>query len=144
MNREELIQQSEDCISRQALIKRIDNAEENFKVDNMDSISSGEENPFVDGVLSGVFDIRKMIVQAPSVTPIQKWIPTSERLPRQDECVDDVCKDYLIQDEYGDMRVATYTSYGWVPIDAIYALEDDVVAWQPLPKPYKVESEEKR
>lgn len=77
--------------------------------------------------------------QTPSVTPIQKWIPTSERLPRQDECVDDVCKHYLIQDEYGDMRVATYTSYGWVPIDAIYALEDDVVAWQPLPIPYREE-----
>jgi len=68
----------EDCISRQALIERIDNAEENFKVDNMDSISIGEENPFVDGVLSGVFNIRLMIAQAPPVTPTRKkgkWIP---------------------------------------------------------------------
>lgn len=52
-----------DLISRQALIERIDNAEENFKIDN------DVEDPFVDGVLSGVFNIRLMIAQAPSCEP---------------------------------------------------------------------------
>ena len=38
----------------------------------MDSISSDEENPFIDGVLSAVFNIRQMVVQAPSVQPKTK------------------------------------------------------------------------
>ena len=70
-----------DLISRQALIELIDNAEENFKIDNMDSISSNVEDPFVDGVLSGVFNIRQMVAQAPSVTPTRKkghWIDHSD------------------------------------------------------------------
>ena len=59
----------DDCISRKALIERINKAEENFKTNNIDSISSDEENPFVDGILSAVFNIRQMVVQAPSVQP---------------------------------------------------------------------------
>lgn len=59
----------EDYISRKALIERINNAEENFKADNMESIESGDGDPFVDGVLSGVFNIRIMVQQAPSVIP---------------------------------------------------------------------------
>ena len=68
----EELEPCEDAISKQALIERIDNAEENFKIDNMDSISSDVEDPFVDGVLSGVFNIRQMVAQAPSVTPKTK------------------------------------------------------------------------
>ena len=60
----------EDCISRKALIERINNAEENFKFDHIDSISSNVEDPFVDGVLSGVFNIKRMVLQAPSVRPL--------------------------------------------------------------------------
>lgn len=56
----------EDAISRKALIERINQAEENFKADNIESISSGGD-PFVDGVLSGVFNIRQMVAQAPSI-----------------------------------------------------------------------------
>lgn len=58
-----------DCISRQALIESINKAEENFKLEHIGSIISGYEDPFVDGVLSGVFSIRQMIIKAPSVTP---------------------------------------------------------------------------
>jgi hypothetical protein len=59
----------EDCISRKTLIERINHAEENFKADNMESIGSDDGDPFVNGVLSGVFNIREMVIQAPSVTP---------------------------------------------------------------------------
>lgn len=70
-------QPSEDAISRQALLERINKAEENFKYDNMESISSDCEDPFVDGVLSGVFNIRQMVIQAQPATPKPKkgqWI----------------------------------------------------------------------
>lgn len=41
--------------------------EENFKADNMESVASNGGDPFVDGVLSGLFNIRKMVIRAPYV-----------------------------------------------------------------------------
>lgn len=61
-------QPCEDAISRKALIERINQAEENFKADHIESISSGDDDPFVDGVLSGVFNLRQMVAQAPAIT----------------------------------------------------------------------------
>ena len=80
----------------------------------------------------------------PSVTAARKkeeWIPCDEKLPKPNELVDNVRKYYLIQDEYGDMHVASYLRNGWISIDSFYTLEDDVVAWMPLPEPYKAEME---
>ena len=74
----------------------------------------------------------------PLVTPTRKkeeWIPCSERMPKQNECIGNVCKYYLVQDEYGDMYVARYTSDEWISIDSI--LQDNIVAWMPLPEPPK-------
>lgn len=71
-----------------------------------------------------------------------EWIPCSERLPKENEYVGDVCKYYLIQDEYGDMYVAHLSSVGWIPINSLKAISDEVIAWQPSPQPYKAESEE--
>lgn len=146
MNRKEL---SEDCISRQALIKRIDNAEENFKVDNMDSISIGEENPFVDGVLSGVFNIRQMVAQAPSVAltrKVEEWIPISERLPEPNKLV--VCYITTGVTETYFLALWNDVQKTWEEgIGGCRLLERDlgykVIAWRPLPEPYKAESEVK-
>ena len=66
-----------------------------------------------------------------------EWIPCSERLPKENEYVDNVCKYYLIQDDYGDMHVAHLSGRGWETIESIKALGCDVIAWMPLPKPYK-------
>lgn len=70
-----------------------------------------------------------------------RWVPCSERLPKENEYVGDVCKYYLIQDEYGDMYVAHLSSVGWIPINSLKAISDEVLAWRPLPKPYKAEME---
>ncbi len=79
----------------------------------------------------------------PSVTPQQpRWIPVSERLPKENEHIGNVWKYYLIQDEYGDMHVAHLSNVGWIPMDSLKAIGDEVIAWQPLPQPYKAESEE--
>ena len=72
-----------------------------------------------------------------------RWVPCSERLPKENEYVGDVCKYYLIQDEYGDMYVAHLSSVGWIPINSLKAISDEVIAWRPLPEPYKAESEKK-
>lgn len=68
----------------------------------------------------------------------QRWIPCSERLPEKGEYIGDVAKYYLVQNEYGDMLVARYT-HGeyWEQIYQLKPIGDEIVAWQPLPTPYK-------
>ena len=75
-----------------------------------------------------------------STTPKEKtnWIPVSERLPESDEYIGDVAKYYLVQNEYGDMLVARYThSEYWEQIYQLKPIDDKIIAWMPLPKPYK-------
>lgn len=82
-------------------------------------------------------EVYNMAIEALHDRPKGDWIPCSERLPKENEYVGDVCKYYLIQDEYGDMHVAHLSSRGWETIESVKALGCDVVAWMPLPKPYK-------
>lgn len=73
-----------------------------------------------------------------------KWIPVSERTPKAGECVGLVARYYLVQNEYGDMMVARYTHDGyWEQMYQYGPCADEIVAWRPLPKPYKAESEER-
>ena len=51
-----------DIISKSHLIKRLKNAEEEFKTDNMESI----DDPFIDGVLNAMYFIRVMIWNEPT------------------------------------------------------------------------------
>lgn len=78
--------------------------------------------------------LKQLLDKQPTVNP---WIPCSERLPKENECVGNVWKYHLIQDEYEDMHVAHLSSRGWETIESFKALECDVVAWMPLPEPYK-------
>ena len=114
----------EDCISRKALLDK-----------KWDVPYDGKYIQVVD-----VGDIKEL----PSVTPARKkeeWISCDEKLPKPNELVDNVRKYYLIQDEYGDMHVASYLRSGWISIDSFYTLEDDVIAWMPLPERYEHEHE---
>lgn len=115
-------EQCEDCVSRHAVL------------DNAYAYGNGLEP---EGYCVNVEDIQAL----PPVKPVQNWTPTSERLPKTNEYVGNVAKHYLIQDEFGDMEVAAYTTRGWIPIHTIEAFEYEVVAWMPLPKPYKAEME---
>lgn len=71
-----------------------------------------------------------------------RWVPVSEKLPKENEYIGDVCKYYLIQDEYGDMHVAHLSNVGWIPMDSLKAIGNEVTAWMPLPEPYSKEKEE--
>lgn len=71
-----------------------------------------------------------------------KWIPVSERLPKENEYIGNVAKYYLVQNEYGDMLVARYThSDYWEQMYQLKPIADEIVAWMPLPEPYRSESE---
>ena len=86
--------------------------------------------------------------QESPVTPLcddesSGWVPVSERLPELGECVGDVAKYYLVQNEYGDMLVARYT-HGryWEQIYQHKPYVDEIVAWRPLPTKYDPQESE--
>ena len=81
--------------------------------------------------------INKVLDKKWDVPYENKWIPCSKKLPK-------VNKYYLVQNEYGDMLVAKYIKKNcWEEIYSRHKLGvlDDIVAWMPLPKPYKGEIE---
>lgn len=62
------------------------------------------------------------------------WIKPSEQLPKIDENVIVTCKGGLVC-----LGSRIHTG-GWVFIDTEYwyGTDNEVLAWQPLPKPYEV------
>lgn len=69
------------------------------------------------------------------------WIPCSERLPNSQTEVIVSCRD-----DSAD-TICRYTASGWITTNGEYWIVDNeinpyVVAWMPLPKPYREESEE--
>lgn len=119
----------EDAISRQAVL------------DGLASIAKAKVKSDAQKSLMG--RVMFFTEHLPSVKPQEpKWIPVSERLPIAGEYVGDVAKYYLVQNEYGDMLVARYThSEYWEQIYQMKPIADEIVAWMPLPEPYKAGSE---
>lgn len=85
---------------------------------------------------AGISEAYKIAIKALEQEP--KWIPVSEKLPEAGEYIGNIAKYYLVQNEYGDMLVAKYT-HGeyWEQIYQLKPIGDEIVAWMPLPKPYK-------
>ena len=90
---------------------------------------------YKDGSKKAMADTRgKTMGDLPSAQP--RWISVTERLPKPNETVGRVLKHYLVQDIYGDMLVGIWDGVNWQMSCSIEVI-DDVVAWMPLPKPYK-------
>ena len=90
----------------------------------------------------------------------QQWIPCSERLPEAEDCPMDclVTRKSKYIGNYTDMAVCEknglWTHEDWNAIvlgdvkdgkstGLISTRDDDIIAWMPLPEPYKTESEDK-
>ena len=131
-----IIEPCEDAISREELLKAIDTWDK-FGCD-----ADTKLVPYKDHYIPYIHydDVVKCIKTMPSVKPQElktgHWTPCNERLPKENEYVGDVCKYYLIQDEYGDMHVAHLSNVGWIPMDSLKAIGNEIVAWQELPQPY--------
>ena len=127
-----------DLISRQAAIDALDK--------RFDSIPMEQTTE--------ILLLRKDLRELPSVQPEQRWIPCSERLPEIKQHVLLSCYGRVI---YG--RMISKDGNGGYPVFEIcdsvgekrpIVLETTVhskfttsriIAWMPLPEPYKVESE---
>ena len=117
----------QDLISRQATI---------------DALYDWSEHSMTDAEAWHIKQVIGDIKSLPSAQPEQRWIPCSERLPEPKETENLIAKYYLVQNEYGDMMVARWDGNGWEQMYQHEYLEDDVIAWMPLPKPYMAESED--
>ena len=86
--------------------------------------------------LRKIVSYHKELETLPPVTPTQNWIPVSERLPEKNV-------EVLATTEWGGVTIAEmYSANDWfIHEGATNAETDEIVAWMPLPKPYK-ESEE--
>ena len=78
------------------------------------------------------FEIAKIAVQEVAEEYKDGWIPCNERLP--EECIEVLVSIKEIDDSF-------YTSTSWVQ-DGVWVikktpLQPTVIAWQPLPEPYK-------
>ncbi len=105
-----------DVISRQAVI---------------DKAAYTETEEGWSGMTVNVKDIEKL----PSVKPEQKWIPVSERLPKCGVFVLVTCMtpyDNLYFDILKRTNNGSYKDHN------NFYNSDSVIAWMPLPKPYKV------
>lgn len=121
-----------ELISRQAAIDAIENAFDRETI----------LNRFV----------RKIAISAirllPSAQPEPHWIPCSERMPELDSdgCSDKVlvCFSNFPGAEICEYRVMNGTGK-WYARDTDYSPEDigvNVIAWQPLPEPYREDGNE--
>ena len=120
----------EDCISRQAAIEAINKYGsvwmEYTEVMSIDEIAERALKASKQSMI-------KILHDMPSVTPARpksEWIPVSERLPEWGERVLTIDNDgdyeinHIMDDEYDE-----------------WFYDYDIIAWMPLPEPYKAESE---
>lgn len=113
----------DDMISRQAAINKLNERQRKL------IYCFGFENDMVK-----IMDIAKSIINAmPSAQPEQRWTPVTERLPKSnmDVLVTDG-EDCAVAYWRTDAQAWDDSMHGWCDL---YGL--DVIAWQPLPKPYK-------
>ena len=90
-----------------------------------------------------VFRIQKGLVELPSAQPEQRWIPCSERLPVQNG-VYVVTRTISDGFEYNNITDCCYfdgtnTWHDDTRVNHGRKYLADVIAWQPLPEPWKGE-----
>lgn len=112
------------------------------------AIDATWERPTYTDPLNVLTEVRDRIKELPSAQPEQRWIACSERLPeKQDEYLVTWTADGLKKNLIGILEYETTMEYGpeggvligkWLLEEYIKVYTNvRVIAWQPLPKPYK-------
>lgn len=116
---------SDDCVSRQAVIDTVDNTIAKYIPT---FIGPYEKIPL---------ELPRAIKDVPPVTPTQRWIPVSEKLPEEETDVLICNANKEIAISRGSYSTEIENTFIWYTSGWRFG---EVIAWQPLPKPY----EEKR
>ena len=83
-----------------------------------------------------IVELYDILEQMPSAQP--EWVPCSERLPKDD-------RTKIVTLANGNAECGYYSNGDWWCIGDSIKLENPIViAWQPLPEPYREEGEPKR
>ena len=127
----------QDLISRQAAIDALDVLcqEHRYKIPGKRETYSEYNEAWQDALDRA----EGIIFNLPSAHPEQRWIPVTERLPEKYIgkwmcCMDDGTIEILPYDTPGDGSKECVFYY-WE--DDYTVVKPNVVAWMPLPEPYK-------
>ena len=102
--------------------------------------------PFNDvfgSIRAGVRLARNIIEDLPSAQPEQRWIPCGERLPEDDVYVLISKRPNLLSGKKwcvtiaGRFKGARNNLVGWRDIGFGELQDDEILAWMPLPAPYR-------
>lgn len=85
------------------------------------------EDELTDDFKDGVQAVLYLLSNQPTITPEPHWIPVTERLPEVSGC-------YFVSVKNDHER--RYSKTAWFKKGAWFARQD-VLAWMPLPEPYK-------
>ena len=114
----------EDLIRRSDAIEAVMNTEPVFAVDSLEPYQKTK-------------DVVEALEAIPSADRPQGWIPCSERLPRP-------YTEVLVCDECGWISLGLYRpcdvtekDSGWSTLTRIRIPTDGIIAWMPLPEPWK-------
>ena len=89
------------------------------------------QDPSYADPLNVLTEVRDKVRELPSVIPQKpRWIPVAERLPKESN-------EYLVSTVWEDVTTDYFrTDSGWMTFE-----KKEILAWMPLPQPYKAESE---
>ena len=89
------------------------------------------QDPSYADPLNVLTEVRDKVRELPSVIPQKpRWIPVTERLPEESN-------EYLVSTVWEDVTTDYFrTDSGWMTFE-----KKEILAWMPLPQPYKAESE---
>ena len=81
-------------------------------------------------------EVIQIVADAPTITPEPHWIPVTERLPNRDELV------LVTYKTTSKIHLCKYLDDGsenswWSYIDDCCAWNNVILAWMPLPEPFK-------
>ena len=91
------------------------------------------QDPSYADPLNVLTEVRDKVRELPSVIPQKpRWIPVTERLPEESN-------EYLVSTVWEDVTTDYFrTDSGWMTFE-----KKEILAWMPLPQPYRGESEDK-
>lgn len=141
----------DDTISRTAVLDAVDGVDWYHQNKNGEMVHGANDDEHQAWYKAD--DIYKAIESVPSAQPEPRWIPCSERLPEEDGLYLVTSREKATAEEFGfdlddvKVRKMRFNEDGWripkhIPEWINGVVHTTVLAWMPLPEPYKEDDHE--